>query len=120
MGICYCVKESARKRVLEELAEREKGGYDVEVLRFSSRDGKRALSALAYVGKASNPSFLAEDSLEKIAAIVRQASGPSGHNAAYVLSLAEALMDLGAHDAHVFELANLICDPDAAFDAENR
>ncbi|MEN9581549.1 MAG: hypothetical protein RJA70_4558, partial [Pseudomonadota bacterium] len=30
----------------------------------------------------------------------------------YVLRLAESLADLGADDDHVFELANLLADPD--------
>ncbi len=111
-GVCYRVKDSARAEVLAELATREKGGYVVQTLPFISANRARTISALAYVAQPDHPLFAGDTPLSVIADLVRDSVGPSGHNVAYVLQLAEALSHLGVQDEHVFELANLLSDPD--------
>jgi cation transport regulator ChaC len=111
-GVCYRVDDTARDRVLGELAIREKGGYTVERLQVRCKTGGRTLRALSYIGHPGNPNFAGESPLQEIAEIVRHAAGPSGHNVAYVLELAEALLAMDAHDPHVMELAKLVIDPD--------
>jgi cation transport regulator ChaC len=113
-GVAYRVAASDRERVLAELDVREKGGYSLGPLPFvpKDRDFEGGLEPLCYVALPGNPNWVGEAPLSEIAAHVRAASGPSGHNAEYVLRLAESLEALGAFDEHVFELANLVSDPD--------
>jgi cation transport regulator ChaC len=115
-GVAYALSAQMAERVLAALDERESGGYTRMHVSFHSKDREfnGTMNAITYTANAGNPNYVGEQPLETIAAVVRTASGPSGHNAEYVLKLAEALDALGVDDAHVFELANLISDPDQA------
>lgn len=113
-GVAYRVAASDRQRVIAELDVREQGGYTLAPLRFVPKDRswRGALEPLTYLALPGNPNWVGEAPLLEIASHVRAACGPSGHNVEYVLRLAEALEALEAFDDHVFELANLLCDPD--------
>lgn len=113
-GVAYRVAAEDRARVLAELDVREQGGYSLGPLPFVAKDRtfRGSLSPLCYVAQPGNPNWVGEAPLEEIAEHVRRARGPSGHNAEYVLRLAEALEELGAFDEHVFALASLVSDPD--------
>lgn len=108
-GAAFRVVSEQRDAVLERLDAREVGGYDRVVLGLSFHDGGAGeVEALTYVAHADNPNFLGDAPLPDIARQVLGARGPSGHNAEYVLRLAESLRALGAHDDHVFDLAELV------------
>jgi glutathione-specific gamma-glutamylcyclotransferase len=117
-GVAYAVPAAQRERILAELEARESGGYTRLSLPFQARDRQfsGSLEVLAYVALPGNPNYLGEASLEQIAEQVRSAVGPSGPNIEYVLSLAEQLSELNVFDEHVFDLANLLVDPDGALD----
>ncbi|MEQ3725345.1 gamma-glutamylcyclotransferase [Alcanivorax sp.] len=89
--------------VFEHLDHREKNGY----LRFSTpmtfHTGEQE-NGLVYIATADNGAFLGEASEQHIAHHIAASHGPSGSNADYLLQLAEALRELGAHDAHVFHI----------------
>lgn len=111
-GVAYQVEASGIGSVVQALDVREQGGYERVDLQFQAVDRtfSGALDVVAYFAPPHNPEYLGEASLNEIAAQVRRSSGPSGHNVEYVLRLAESLEALGASDAHVFELANLLSD----------
>lgn len=106
VGMAYRVSEAVFPDVVAHLDHREKGGYarhDVSLERL--RDGAR-VRALIYVASPDNPNFVGPDTLDAMVAQIRRARGPSGRNDEYVLRLAAWLREVGAQDAHVFELAD--------------
>ncbi len=113
-GVAYRISGAEADKVLSQLDHREKGGYERVEMPFVAKDRvvQGTLQVLAYLATPGNPNYVGETELQAIAEIVRTSEGPSGHNAEYVLRLAEALMDMGVDDDHVFELANLISDPE--------
>ena len=112
-GVSYRIGAAQRASVLEQLAVREKGGYSLQKVVCVAKDrvATGSFDAVAFVGTPDHAMFAGESTLDEIADIVRGAVGPSGHNAEYVLRLAEALLELGVVDEHVFELANRLADP---------
>lgn len=89
--------------VFEHLDVREKNGY----LRFSTEmtfaDGDHA-DGLVYIATEDNQAYLGPAPEQEIAEHIAASHGPSGDNQDYLLGLAQALRELGAHDAHVFEI----------------
>lgn len=111
-GVAYLVREEQRAEISARLEVREKGGYSLVELPFEPREsGRGANRVLVYLGHEDNPQFVGPEEEEKIAAIIREASGPSGHNVEYLLRLAEALLEMDVVDPHVLRLTNLIVDP---------
>ena len=106
-GVAYRVASEAREAVLGALDRRERGGYDRLRIVLEGRDGA-PFEALTYLATPRNPNYLGPAPLAAIAAQVRGATGPSGDNPEYVLRLAAALREIGAHDAHVFALEALL------------
>lgn len=115
-GVAYQIGRDEAESVLRSLDEREQGGYQRVSLPFVCKDRTQpgALDVLAYWADETNPHYVGEAPLEDVATVVRSSRGPSGHNVEYVLRLADALSELGVEDEHVFELANLVSDPDGA------
>ena len=96
-GMAYRVTPAT----FEHLDHREKNGY----LRFSMAlhfGDCDATEGIVYIAHAQNAAWLGPASEVDIARHVAGASGPSGSNRDYVLKLAQALRELGAHDPHVF------------------
>jgi cation transport regulator ChaC len=114
-GVAYQVDEDVVERTVAELDAREQAGYERMTVPFEAKDrtATGALPVVLYFAPPGNPNYLGEAPLPEIAEQIRASSGPSGHNVEYVLRLAEALDDLGVSDSHVFELANLLSDPEA-------
>lgn len=108
-GRAFQIAAADRDAVMDTLDYREKGGYTLAdvTLGFPGRNGERA-AAQVYIATPGNPNHLGPAPLAAIAAQVRVSSGPSGDNIDYVLSLAEALRDMGAEDVHVFALERLV------------
>lgn len=106
-GRVFDVPADERDAVLARLDHREKGGYERHEVSVELAAQSR-VSALMYVATPDNPSYLGPAPLPEIAAQVRTSTGPSGPNVEYVLELHRALEQMGAHDDHVFELAQLL------------
>lgn len=119
-GVSYRIAADDRQRVLDMLAEREKGGYALQRVTCVAKDRMHSgvIDAVTYIGSPEHPSYAGEVPVEEIAEIVRAAVGPSGHNVEYVLRLADALMELGIVDEHVFQLANHLTDPTGVFESD--
>lgn len=111
-GVAYEVATEHVDDVLLALDHREKDGYrriyTRATLTAQQLDPQAEVDVLVYIASADNPSYLGPAPVEEIAGIVRVRHGPSGSNLDYVLRLAEALFDIGAEDAHVFEVARLL------------
>lgn len=116
-GRAYLIEAESSDAVIEHLDYREKGGYALhEVdIRFPGHDGASA-PGLIYIAEPGNPNWLGEAPLDAIARQVARSSGPSGHNAEYVLELARALRAMGADDPHIYDLAARVAALAAAAD----
>ena len=108
VGVAFRIAPSDAEEVLAHLDHREKGGYARHKVELAALDGSAVFPAVVYVATEGNADWLGPAPLEEIAETVRRARGPSGPNAEYVHRLAEALRELGAHDAHVGELDALL------------
>lgn len=108
-GMAYRIGATGAADVLAHLDYREKGGYRLETTRlyFAAVEGD-ATDGLVYIATPDNPNYLGPAEAAAIAHQVRGSHGPSGPNDEYVLRLAEALREIGANDAHVFELERLL------------
>lgn len=103
MGMAYRVTPA----VFEYLDHREKNGYlrMARAMRFADGDIEKGL---VYVATPDNEAWLGEASIENIARQIVASSGPSGPNRDYALQLADALGELGAHDAHCSDVAERV------------
>ncbi|HVS65487.1 MAG TPA: gamma-glutamylcyclotransferase [Thermoanaerobaculia bacterium] len=113
-GLAYRVGEGDRGAVLDQLDQREQGGYDrvwVDTELDAGAAGRTRSAArervvsLLYVATGRNPNYLGPAPIAEIAEQVRRSHGPSGSNLEYVLSLHAALRELGIVDPHVNEVA---------------
>lgn len=107
-GMAYRVEPDAQPEVLARLDHRESGGYERHQVALHAPSGDAFADALIYLAGPDNPNYLGPAPLPDIAEQVRGAHGPSGPNPEYVLRLAEALRAIGAHDPHVFGIADLL------------
>jgi len=106
-GMAYRVEPAAREEVLASLDHREVGGFERRELDVHFRDSTLPpIRALVYVASQRNPNYLGPAPDGEIAEQVRRSHGPSGPNREYVLRLADWLRDVGAVDAHVFQVAD--------------
>ena len=113
-GMAYRVELASLPDVLAALDVREQGGYSRHEVALELLDGAAGTAparGLMYVAEPGNPNYLGPAPLDAIAAQVRTSTGPSGPNLEYVLRLAAALRAMGADDAHVFELEELLAEP---------
>lgn len=109
-GVAYCVDES----VFAHLDYREKNGYERHRTRLYLDHREETVSGTFYIASEDNHAFLGPASVEDLARHIADSHGPSGSNAEYLLSLAEALRELGEFDEHVMALeAALLKLPDS-------
>ena len=112
-GVLYRVAGADWDAAIDSLDQRERGGYLRETLSVqitSHEGGVRDVLAVTYRADPAGPLYAGALSVEEIAATARDAVGPSGYNAEYVLRLAECLHELDVHDEHVFSVANRVID----------
>ncbi len=93
--------------VFTHLDHREKNGYERYPVRISLARGAE-VDGVVYIAPAGNFAWLGDDDIHLMAAQIAASEGPSGRNSDYLLDLAQALRELETHDAHVFELAELV------------
>lgn len=104
--ICVGRAFLVQPEVFEHLDYREKNGYERHELIIHFDDATEA--GVVYIARTGNEAFLGDAPVADIAAQIRRAEGPSGKNAEYLHQLARAIRELGADDAHVFELERLL------------
>lgn len=98
-GVGYLIDED----VFAHLDEREKNGYERHEVTLEL-EPKGAAPGVVYIAPQGNHAFLGPAPPQEMVAHIQRSAGPSGRNRDYVLELAAALRELGAHDEHVFDL----------------
>lgn len=116
---CVGVAYQVESHVFDHLDHREKNGYERVVVRLTLSDGED-VDGVVYIAPTDNFAFLGDAPLGEMARHIRAAAGPSGKNVDYLLELAAALRDLGAHDPHVFALEAAVQEPSAGEPFPNR
>lgn len=106
-GVAFRVPAVEVESVLGGLDHREKNGYARHTLALEPEGGE-PFEGLVYIATPDNEAYLGDASAEAIARQIYESRGPSGPNIEYLLNLAAALRDIGAHDPHVFELETLV------------
>lgn len=101
-GVGYLIEED----VFAHLDEREKNGYERHevTLEFRGEFKDESGAGVVYIAPQDNHAFLGPEPADEMAAHILGSVGPSGRNRDYLLELAAALRELGAHDDHVFDL----------------
>jgi cation transport regulator ChaC len=108
-GVAYRIGTEAVRDVHACLDVREAGGFDRRRIRIWFRDRPPSSQrGTVYLASPGNPNYLGPAPPDEIAEQIRASSGPSGPNSEYVLRLAGALREMGAEDAHVFEIERLL------------
>ncbi len=100
-AICHGMAYRIDSEVMEHLDLREKNGYLRFMTPMTFEDDSHA-DGLVYIATEDNAAWLGPAPEAEIARHIAVASGPSGRNADYLLSLAGALRELGVADEHVF------------------
>jgi glutathione-specific gamma-glutamylcyclotransferase len=98
-GMAYLITPD----VFDHLDHREKNGYLRHITTIEFGDGA-TVEGLVYIASEDNAAWLGPAPDAEIARQIAHAHGPSGCNRDYLVRLAEALRDLGEHDAHVFAI----------------
>ncbi|KAL0122095.1 hypothetical protein PUN28_007100 [Cardiocondyla obscurior] len=108
-GRAFQLQDSVALSYLEN-RECALGGYLSTIATFHSRDGEKQFPVMIYIATNENEQWLGEASLQTIAHQIIESSGPSGHNAEYLLRLAEFMHRYlpEAHDEHLFTLEILV------------
>ena len=107
-GVAYELAPADAASVLAHLDHREKDGYARRTALAHGRDGQALGEVTLWIATPDNPQWLGDAPLARIADEVRAARGPSGDNREYVRELDRALSELGASDAHVRAVAELL------------
>ncbi|MCA9553939.1 MAG: gamma-glutamylcyclotransferase [Myxococcales bacterium] len=104
-GLAFRIEGAAKDEILKKLDVRERGGYRQHpvTVHFTDAAGGSA-EAMVYWATPQNRNYAGPAPVERIAAQIAGAVGPSGPNVDYLVNLAEGLRGWGAQDEHVFAL----------------
>ncbi len=103
-GALYAVEDALVDAALDELDDRESGGYDRAEIAVELRGEPSPVRAVTWIAHPTNHNHLPHAPPGQVASVVRRARGKSGPNIDYALRLAAALRELGFHDPEVFAL----------------
>ena len=106
-GRAYRLEPRLEHKVMAQLDHREQGGYGRQQLPLYFSNSESVIGTL-YHATAENVNYLGAAEISDIARQVRDSHGPSGSNIEYVLKLEKALLELGAEDIHIQELADAL------------
>lgn len=106
-GVAYLISNEVAEEAFIELDHREKNGYLRQAVDIFLSNGDM-VRGLVYIASERNHAFLGPASLAKMAKQIAASEGPSGSNTDYLFQLAAALREMGAVDAHVFELESAV------------
>lgn len=102
-GLAFDTGDDETPEIIESLDVRESGGY-VRIAVDVEFDDATSTPALTYFAPPHNSNFLGPANLDDIVRQVASSTGASGHNAEYVIKLAEALRALDVVDEEVHAL----------------
>jgi cation transport protein ChaC len=106
-GRAYRLESALQNEVMAQLDHREQGGYERLQLQLHFSETEAAMGT-TYHATSENVNYLGAADINDIARQVANSHGPSGSNIDYVLKLEAALLELGAEDSHISELANAL------------
>lgn len=119
-GVAYRIEPARVAEVKEYLDIREINGYSIHYTAFhpaspaspspSETNPEQPIRTLVYIGTPDNDQFTGPQDVQALAEHIYRSEGPSGLNRAYLLSLDEALRELGPNpesrgDEHVSDLS---------------
>ncbi|CAN9502216.1 unnamed protein product [Ophioblennius macclurei] len=112
-GVAYEVTDSQIEESLQYLNTREVkgGGYTTEMVEFTPKEkGQGTMSALVYIATSDNPIYLGPAPVQEIAAQIANCRGNTGHNAEYLVRLAEfmRLYCPEVQDEHLFSIETVL------------
>lgn len=109
-GTAYRIEVSKVTEVQEYLNIREINGYTIHYTPFYPADGSPMINTLVYIGTPDNDQFMGPQDPQKLAELIYRSEGPSGLNRDYLLSLDQALDELGprSRDVHIKDLVNRV------------
>jgi cation transport regulator ChaC len=89
IGMLYKVGHNNMEAVKSHLDHREKDGYNTQEVDVAVAPGI-FIKATIYIANSNNPSFIQGDkSISRLAHIICQSEGESGHNIEYLFELAK-------------------------------
>ncbi|WRT65300.1 uncharacterized protein IL334_002243 [Kwoniella shivajii] len=111
-GMAYRIDPQYEDEVKTYMEYREKNGYTCHFVPVynASPDGLEEIAVVdnaeIWIGKLDNPAFIGYESLDNLARIISERSGPSGLNKEYLYKLAESVRQLYPHvrDEYLFGL----------------
>jgi cation transport regulator ChaC len=106
-GMAYQLAEPGRESILSALDEREQDGYCRLQAELQLADGQR-VAGITWIAAPDNPSWRAGESLETVARLIAERSGPSGSNREYLFRLEEALVSQNMPDVYVSRLCERV------------
>lgn len=117
-GVAYRIKPAHVAEVKEYLDIREINGYSIHYTAFhpapstdsNAEQQPEPIRTLVYIGTPDNDQFTGPQDIQALAEHIYRSEGPSGLNRAYLLSLDEALRELGpesrgVRDEHIEDLS---------------
>lgn len=109
-GMAYELSAQDAPEILLALDHRERAGYERTLATLHTDSGASIGEGLLYVANGRNPNFIGPAPEKEIAAVIREAHGPSGSNREYLLRLDAALKEMQAEDEHICALASLMLE----------
>ncbi|KAH9437993.1 hypothetical protein MCOR02_001632 [Pyricularia oryzae] len=109
-GVAYRIKADKVDEVKDYLDIREINGYTIHYTPFHPADRSAPIRTLVYIGTPDNPQFVGPQDPQALAEHIHRSEGPSGLNRDYLLSLDDALNQLGPEsgDEHVADLSRRV------------
>ncbi|XP_063707479.1 putative glutathione-specific gamma-glutamylcyclotransferase 2 [Culicoides brevitarsis] len=112
-GITWgCAYKITGSLALEYLKQREctLGGYVTEMTKFYPRNNGDAFPALLYIATPVNEHWIGELPEQKLAEMIVDSRGPSGHNVEYLIRLVIFMREElpGMEDEHLFKLDKFV------------
>ncbi|XP_074632265.1 putative glutathione-specific gamma-glutamylcyclotransferase 2 [Acropora palmata] len=112
-GVAYKVSKQNVERALGKLYEREisLGGYQLLQMSFSCNEKpSHTFVVMVYIAKPENPLYLGPATPEQLVTEIASAEGHAGHNAEYVIRLADFMREKvpDFEEEHLFELEKLL------------
>ncbi|XP_015763892.1 PREDICTED: uncharacterized protein LOC107342895 [Acropora digitifera] len=112
-GVAYKVSKQNVERALGELYKREisLGGYQLLQMSFSCNEKpSHTFVVMVYIATPENPLYLGPATPEQLVTEIASAEGHAGHNAEYVIRLADFMREKvpDFEEEHLFELEKLL------------
>ena len=107
-GLLYQLPAAQQGPILAQLDVREQDGYERAWLPAIKSQCGSVVSVLTWLASEGNPSWVGDETIERLAHLIANRRGPSGSNKEYLLRLHAAFDQYGIADKHVESLVDLV------------